>query len=93
MDAPRWIGLIAAIALLAPVLFYAIPGSLIGLLLPCTAEAGLEVATYDGKQFTVSCSAAGLLVKTGLASVGTATLTFCAFVVGIVDLGSDSGGL
>jgi len=85
-DALRWIAVVAGIAVVSPVLLYALTGAALGFLLPCSAEAGLETVTYGDKTLRVSCAAAGTVLKFGVALWGTAFLTFAGVVIGITDV-------
>ena len=85
-DALRWIVVVFGIVLVSPVLLYVLTGTVLGFLLPCAADSGIEIVTYGDSTLRVSCATAGTVLKFGVALWGSALLSFSALVIGIADV-------
>jgi len=85
-DALRWIAVVAGIVIVSPVLVYALTGTVLGFLLPCSTETGLETVTYGDSTLRISCVAAGTVLKGAVALWGSALLAFGGVVIGITDV-------
>jgi hypothetical protein len=87
----RWAGVILGFALVVPVVFYVLTGTVLGFLLPCSGGV-LELFVYDGSALAVPCSTVGTAVKLGVAVWGTTFVGVLVFLIGFADLfGSASG--
>lgn len=85
-DAFTWLGTISLIAIIAPILFYAVTGIIIGFLLPCTTTEGLPLITYGTSSVVVSCATVNIWVKLSVAIWGTTVVAAGAFLLAAADL-------
>lgn len=85
-DALRWTGGLLIVILIAPVVLYLLPGSILGFFLPCGDTGTLELVKYADKTLSIPCSSAELIIGLLVAFWGTSVLAFLTFLYGYADI-------